>query len=87
MPFNDTSETVAWRADVAEQNEVLAQYDISLPTDGLSEDLLWTYRLDFPTHHFAGEMYYRIFNNGWHLGGRFYGPLWQRLPKVCALKF
>lgn len=80
-PFRDTSGVREWRRDVALQNEALQQFDIKLPTADLRHDMLWKYGLDHPVHRMANEQLYRVYNRDWLHGGRFYGPLWQRLPK------
>jgi hypothetical protein len=81
MPYRDTSETIAMRADVDAHNRFLHACSISIqhPDAAIDEagfiSVAGQPRLD-PTRT-AGR---RIFNGDFSHGGRWYGPWWQNVP-------
>ena len=81
IDYRDTAHTRKMRCEVAELNEALRSASISLA----SPDVKWggiAVALDGQIVHPSRIAGYRVFNNSWERGGRFYGPFWQSLPKV-----
>ncbi len=77
IEYTDTAGTRRMRAMVRRYNEALSQARITLSDEGvrLAEEL--GQPIDF-----SRTRVYRVFNRGsFKLGGRFYGPWWQNLPK------
>jgi hypothetical protein len=81
MPYRDTPETVAMRADVDEHNGLLQACTVTIehPDAAIDEarfiSIAGQPRLD-PTRTAAR----RIFNGDFSHGGRWYGPWWQSVP-------
>jgi hypothetical protein len=84
IKYGESNERIRWRNDMRAINEVLASADIVLD----APDVEWNPTLVrvptddselivLPWHKAA----YRVFNGGWNLGGRLYGPFFQGLPK------
>jgi hypothetical protein len=84
VDYNDSDRTRRWRNDLREYVEALNATDIVL--DAL--DVEWrSSMVRVPTEDGDGVIIqpfrkagYRVFNDGWTLGGRFYGPFFQGLP-------
>jgi hypothetical protein len=84
VDYNESDRTRRWRNDLREYVEALNATDLVLdapdvewrssmvrvPTEDGDEVIIQPFRK-------AG---YRVFNDGWNLGGRFYGPFFQGLP-------
>lgn len=80
--YRDTENTRCWRRQVLTLNEAFGSVRIELEREDRPPDanLVW---LDPGAHQFSRVRGYRVFNDGsWKRGGRFYGPFWQRLPKI-----
>lgn len=71
LDYSDTQETCAMRDDVREHNAFLSGFAIDL--EGVSPDSKWD------PH---ANQYYRVFNDDFDRGGRWYGPSWQVLSKA-----
>ena len=80
VDYVDTKRTRMMRRQVAALNEAFESASIRLS----STDTPWvgdTVVVDSGFVHPAQIAGYRVFNNKWFLGGRFYGPFWQNLSK------
>jgi hypothetical protein len=81
VPYRDTPETIAMRADVDEHNGFLRAFAITMDHRDAAIDeagfisIVAQPRLD-PTRTAAR----RIFNGSFAHGGRWYGPWWQNVP-------
>jgi hypothetical protein len=86
VPYRDTPETVAMRADIDEHNRFLHACSITIKHPGAAIDeagfisITGQPRLD-PTRTSAR----RIFNGDFAHGGRWYGPWWQSVPARLRL--
>jgi hypothetical protein len=81
VDYADTNRTRALRRQVAVLNEALTSASIRLA----SSDIRWnshTVVVDRSIVRPAQIAGYRVFNTDWSLGGRYYGPFWQSLPKI-----
>jgi hypothetical protein len=68
------------RREVLQLNEAFSSVRIAL----VAPDVPWTgvsLVLDGQVIHPARVAGYRVFNDSWALGGRYYGPFWQTLPR------
>jgi hypothetical protein len=84
VDYADTNRTRTLRRQVAMLNEALASASIRLS----SSDIRWnghTVVVDRSIVHPTQIAGYRVFNTNWSLGGRYYGPFWQSLPKTRRL--
>jgi hypothetical protein len=73
------------RREVCKLNEAFRSIKIAL----VSPDVAWlpiAVRVDNAVLHPPKVACYRIFNGGWCLGGRLYGPFWQNLSKHRRLQ-
>lgn len=86
LAYEDTTQTEAWRDNLAAWQEVVDRHDIRLDGDAspdpdrgrADEDDGCGEVADLRTAHL-----YRVFNEGrWDRGGRFYGGWWQALRKA-----
>jgi hypothetical protein len=81
VDYRDTPDTHRMRREIRQLNEAFASVSFNLE----APDVAWhgdVVRLDgeyvLPTKTSG----YRVFNGEWGLGGRYYGPFWQNLPKL-----
>lgn len=78
-PYRDNADTRRMRAEVAEINEALCAGRISLSSPGVKWDgqpVIIDRLVVYPDRTTG----YRVFNNSWKAGGRYYGVFWQVLP-------
>jgi hypothetical protein len=81
-PYAETDATFALRKDVVEHNGFLACFDITVCHPAAHYDdqgflVIGDERFD-PTR----KSYHCVYNGDFGLGGRWYGPWWQRLPRA-----
>ena len=77
IEYTDTDETRRMRAFVNAYNTALARADIRLSAEGIALVQAEGIAIDF-----SRTVVRRIFSHGhFELGGRFYGPWWQSIPK------
>jgi hypothetical protein len=84
IDYNDSNRTRRWRNDLREYVEALNATDIVLD----APDVAWRSAMVRVSTEDGDEVIiqpfrkagYRVFNDGWNLGGRFYGPFFQGLP-------
>jgi len=76
IDYSDTAVTRRMRRDLRAYNQLLSRSNISIPLDNPDvQREIRTSAIDMSTNY-----YRRVFNNGsFELGGRYYGPWWQRL--------
>lgn len=79
IDYADTDQTRAMRADVQAQNAFLRQFVVRL--DGVHDVAIFEGR----RYDLFFRPYYRVFNGDFEHGGRWYGPVWQNLPKDVRL--
>jgi hypothetical protein len=80
VDYFETAVTRRMRREVHQLNEAFASVRIAL----VSPDVPWTGAsvvMDGQVIHPARVAGYRVFNGSWNLGGRYYGPFWQTLPR------
>jgi hypothetical protein len=85
VDYSDSDERRRWRRDVEAYNEAINATSIVLA----APDVEWnTTMVRVPTSDGDEAIFipwrkatYRVFNGGWHLGGRLYGPFYQGLAK------
>jgi hypothetical protein len=78
--YSDTAFTRRIRREVCELNEALGAVRIAVA----APDVAWTpiaVHIDNNVLHPSQVACYRIFNGGWQVGVRLYGPFWQNLSK------
>ncbi|WP_420564727.1 hypothetical protein [Thalassobaculum sp.] len=75
IDYAETEQSERLRANVEAYNALLDQHSIADPAAGHIE--FFRSRRVNPTR----RHYYRTFNGSFDLGGRFYGPWWQVIPK------
>ena len=78
--YQDTDHTNTMRNEVAEQNEFLASVDVRVKHPLLRYDALGFLRTESSRICPTRKTAYRVFNDSFSLGGRWYGPWWQGLP-------
>jgi hypothetical protein len=83
--YKDTPYTRAARAEVAALNEALQSVSISLASAGIEWNGIVVF-VDGQFVHSAHVTGYRVFNRCWKLGGRYYRPFWQNLPRNRRLE-
>jgi hypothetical protein len=80
VDYFETAITRRMRREVLQLNEAFSSVRIAL----VAPDVPWTgvsLVLDGQVIHPARVAGYRVFNDSWALGGRYYGPFWQTLPR------
>ena len=84
-PYGDSRDVDRMRRDVWAQNEVIQSLRIGISDACIERDAFGRlYRILYGPGSLCRPLR-RIFNGGWTLGGRWYGPTWQNLPaKVRA---
>jgi hypothetical protein len=81
IDYRDTPDTHRMRREVRQLNEAFATITINLE----APDVGWhghVVRVDDKYVLPKKVAGYRVFNGDWALGGRYYGPFWQNLPKL-----
>ena len=89
VDYADTEFTIKARRNLAEINEATRAADIGLwlgPNLAALGESTYEFLNDDGKvfrFNFRQDQYHRVFNNKcWTLGGRFYGPTWQSIPKA-----
>ncbi len=80
IDYKDTRETRHMRRDVLEQNDALSSITINLVHPFWSIDRHGLLRRDDVVVNPMRNHLYRVFNDRWNRGGRFYGGWWQGVP-------
>jgi hypothetical protein len=81
LPYRDTPETVAMRADVDEHNGFLQPCSITIEHPDAAIDAGGFITIvGQPRHDPTRTLSRRIFNGDFDHGGRWYGPWWQSVP-------
>jgi len=78
--YRDTAQTERWRNETEAQNEAINSVDINIThPDAVVEGNV--IRIGNHVLHPGMNVLYRVFNEDWKHGGRFYGGWWQNAKK------
>jgi len=81
IPYQDSLRTVRDRRMLREINEAISGFDLDInaPSVERNGQILM---IGEDSIYLARNHLYRVFNGGWSLGGRLYGPWWQNCRRV-----